>query len=126
MRAIEIQLPAPAKKLLIRVFVDSTALHTYWHCHRLPSRSFSVDGRQFHVCARCTGLIVGMFAAPLWVLVGANSGGVLLGALVVNMLDGGTQLVGWRQSSNLVRFALGLIVSASGLAFLYRLLGQLA
>jgi hypothetical protein len=46
------------------VFVDSIFLHRWWSCHRLPERSFSVAGRQFHICARCTGVVVGLVASP--------------------------------------------------------------
>ena len=28
-------------------------------CHQLPDRSFHIDGHQFAVCSRCTGLYVG-------------------------------------------------------------------
>lgn len=30
-------------------------------CHRLPERSFFWDGRQMPLCARCTGLYIGVF-----------------------------------------------------------------
>ncbi len=28
-------------------------------CHQMPERSFFIRGRQFPLCARCTGLLVG-------------------------------------------------------------------
>ena len=30
-------------------------------CHQIPGRSFTVDGRLFAVCHRCTGLYLGLF-----------------------------------------------------------------
>lgn len=30
-------------------------------CHRMPERSFFVHGKQFPVCARCTGAFIGYF-----------------------------------------------------------------
>lgn len=32
-------------------------------CHQLPERSFFYNGKQFPVCARCTGAIVGQIIA---------------------------------------------------------------
>lgn len=28
-------------------------------CHQMPERSFSYKGKQFPVCARCTGIFIG-------------------------------------------------------------------
>lgn len=39
-------------------------------CHQLPDRSFFLAGRQLPVCARCTGLYLGVAAGLLgWFLV---------------------------------------------------------
>jgi uncharacterized membrane protein len=38
-------------------------------CHQLPERSFFIHGKQFPVCARCTGVFIGqllsLFMIPL-------------------------------------------------------------
>lgn len=34
-------------------------------CHQRPDRSFFIRGRQFPVCARCTGVYIGELAALL-------------------------------------------------------------
>jgi uncharacterized membrane protein len=34
-------------------------------CHRLPERSFFYKGKQFPVCARCTGVIFGQYISLL-------------------------------------------------------------
>ena len=33
----------------------------YWGCHQLPSRSFFIGKYQFPLCARCTGIVLGIF-----------------------------------------------------------------
>ncbi len=35
-------------------------------CHRMPERSFFYKGHQFPVCARCTGVSIGQFAAVIF------------------------------------------------------------
>ena len=32
-------------------------------CHQMPERSFFIRGKQFPVCARCTGVMIGNIAA---------------------------------------------------------------
>jgi uncharacterized membrane protein len=104
-------LPATIKQTLgdlaIKAFVDSILLHRLWRCHGLPERSFFVRGRQFHVCARCTGLIVGLPCSIL--LLPIREVAPLFFALFATALvaDGLTQLAGWRYSNNKLRFATG-------------------
>ncbi len=37
----------------------------YSGCHQLPERSFFYKGKQFPVCARCTGVSIGQFLAVI-------------------------------------------------------------
>jgi len=52
--------------------VISTPLYTFYSyiCHRIPSRSFHIEGEQFGVCSRCFGvyfgLLLGYVIYPLW------------------------------------------------------------
>jgi len=38
-------------------------------CHRLPERSLHIDGHQLPLCARCTGIYIGMLTGWLWLIV---------------------------------------------------------
>jgi len=95
------------QKIAIWLFVDSVWLHKYWGCHRLSDRSFFVRGRQFHICARCTGLFVGLPCSLLllpWREESAYVFGVFAFLLVA---DGLTQFIRWRVSNNRLRFFTG-------------------
>lgn len=37
-------------------------------CHRIPERSLHIDGHQLPLCARCTGIYIGMLAGWLWLI----------------------------------------------------------
>lgn len=88
-------------------------------CHQLPERSFFGGGVQVPVCARDTGIYVGMlFALVLIALLephrptGLPSVGVsaLLGAFVLAMAaDGVTSYAGWRETTNEIRLVTGLL-----------------
>jgi len=99
--------------VITRIFIDSTVWHRWWRCHRLPDRSFALSGRQFHICARCTGLITGTLAAPLAALALPASAWPLLIAGTALIADGLTQLQGWRQSTNSLRFLTGAAAGAT-------------
>lgn len=81
----------------------------------MPERSFFIRGRQFHICARCTGLFVGgVLSLPLLPLTLCIDG--WLPALLLPMpIDGVTQLIGLRRSNNALRFFSGLLF---GIVFL--------
>lgn len=97
------------RKLLIRLFVDNLTLDKYWHCHQMQQRSFFVRGRQFHICARCTGILIGYIFSPLLFFLSLE---IIVKSFVICALimavDGFTQLWGWRESGNILRFITGL------------------
>ena len=97
-------------------------LNIFWFgsslCHRIPERSFHWNGRQLPVCARCTGLRLGLLTFPLF----------LFGVLYINMwwsallvlplaIDGLTQAIFHRESNNRLRLVTG-ILAAVGLGAL--------
>lgn len=80
----------------------------------MPERSFFIKNHQFPVCARCTGFYTGLivfliynfffeitYTPELFVI------SVLL--LIPTAIDGFTQLLGYRESNNNLRFTTGFI-----------------
>lgn len=84
-------------------------------CHQLPERSFFLLGHQLPVCARCTGIYVGVFVGSFLAHLKAPPRGVLVAALIPMVVDGVTQLV-FRESFNVLRAATGFIAGV-GVAF---------
>ena len=85
-------------------------------CHQLSHRSLHVWGFKLAVCARCSGVYLGFLAGaliypvfrplesekmvPLW---------FIALSFTPLVLDGFTQLLGFRESNNLLRLATGLL-----------------
>lgn len=80
-------------------------------CHRRPERSFFYKGKQFPLCARCTGTLAGFVTLPLFALklVHLNFLWIFL-LMLPAWVDGTTQLYGWRQSNNWLRLATGFLL----------------
>lgn len=83
-------------------------------CHRLPSRTFRIGKWYFPVCSRCTGVYLGIFSCDLIVnLVNINYNFYLTCIAVViaapTFIDATSQLLGFRESNNMLRFSTGLM-----------------
>jgi uncharacterized membrane protein len=79
-------------------------------CHQIPERSFNFKGRQFPVCARCTGILLGYCTLPLFYF------GIikipLLFIILFNiplLIDSITQYYGLRESNNKLRLITGFL-----------------
>ncbi len=84
-------------------------LPIFFGCHCRPDRSFFYRGRQFPICARCTGELVGILALLLtwfWVHPGAVCSLCLLLPLIA---DGVIQLRTSYESNNLRRLWTGIL-----------------
>ena len=79
-------------------------------CHRMPERSFFYKGHQFPVCARCTGIYLSLITIPLLKILNLKFTtlivvGIIL--LIPMIIDGTTQLLGKRESTNNLRLVTG-------------------
>jgi uncharacterized membrane protein len=105
-------------------------------CHQLPGRSFFLCGHKMAICARCTafytsfwgmGLLYGAWKATPWGC--RHRPGPLpikwLAVLAVPMfIDGFTQLVGLRESTNLLRTITGTLVGVGIGLLIYPILDE--
>lgn len=112
------------RNFVIAVFIDNALLHRWNLCHRMAERSFFLGGRQFHLCARCTGLLCGYILSPCLFFLWSFSSAVYFFPLffLFLSLDGFTQLFGLRESNNLLRFVTGFGFGLSMPLFLARIL----
>lgn len=83
-------------------------------CHHLPERSVPFFGLERYLCSRCLGVLLG------WVFgLFVHFGGVHLPLQVIAtmimplVIDGTTQGLGWRLSTNSIRLATGLLCGAA-------------
>jgi uncharacterized membrane protein len=81
-------------------------------CHRREDRSFKIHGHKSLLCARCTGICIGAIAAivlsPIILLVPTMIRFLFVFPLII---DGLTQLSGFRESNNVLRLATGILFS---------------
>lgn len=93
-----------------------------FRCHQLPDRSFFFHGKQFPICARCTGIVLGIILSPLICIFLPENiyVSIFLGSFM--LLDGFTQLYGIRESNNITRLVTGLLFGYSIISFLFYLL----
>jgi len=103
------------------------ALRYYWERLLAHRHWFAVPvfGRELHLCSRCSGIVLG-FAGLKFSLIAVSasyafpfSSGFLVSLLLAlpSILDWTTQSLGFRQSSNGLRFATGFLEGV-GVAFL--------
>ncbi len=83
-------------------------------CHQRPERSFFISGVPVAVCARCLGMYVG---AAVGLLVRMSEGlatRLFVAAVTLNLIDAVAEYAGWHGNWMAVRFALGLMLGATG------------
>lgn len=91
--------------------LKDAALHV---CHRRPDRSFFYKGKQFPVCARCTGTAIGFLSLPLFALKLLTFGWwSFLLMLLPAYIDGSSQAMGWRESNNWLRLFTGILLGVA-------------
>ncbi len=88
------------------------------HCHRKPERSFFYKGKQFPVCARCTGIHIGYVAYPLLLFkVIWFSFPITILLILPTAIDGLTQAYFNRESNNWLRAITGLTAGVGIMCF---------
>lgn len=82
----------------------------YWGCHQMPERSFFINGYQFPVCARCTGIIIGYVMGFILCAIQIHMRNYICIALIFLMgIDGTVQLFTKYNSNNFKRFITGIL-----------------
>ncbi len=104
--------------IIINLFIDNRYLHLLFNCHQISSRSFFWKGRQFHICARCTGIFVGVLFSPSMLIFWKYSIYIFPLSFIVLGIDGVTQLLKFRESNNRLRFITGFFFGYSFLSFI--------
>ncbi|MBM7686406.1 DUF2085 domain-containing protein [Defluviitalea raffinosedens] len=88
-------------------------------CHQIPERSFFIGNHQLPLCARCTGIYMGVFLGFLYLFSRKRWKGnkppslkILLFILlswIPMMIDGATSYIGLRASNNIARLITGFL-----------------
>lgn len=88
-------------------------------CHQIPERSFHYRGKQFPVCARCTGVSAGYLTLPIFLLNIVQPSLLLIILFIMLMLlDSVTQALGYRESNNILRFITGSLGGVAQVALI--------
>lgn len=100
-------------KIITALFVNSVWLHRFWGCHRLSTRSFFINGRQFHVCARCTGILLGIPVSLAFIPLRKWCPPFFVLSFFIMLIDGLSQHLQWRESNNVLRFFTGISTAST-------------
>lgn len=94
-------------------------LHFMFFCHRIPERSFFIKGKQFPICARCTGILVGYFIGIIYLLLTFKHNLILEIVFMIPLaIDGIGQYLGYWISNNKRRFLTGILAGISTICIL--------
>lgn len=86
-------------------------------CHRNSGRSFLKLQKYIPLCARCTGMLIGILMFPIYFYIApAFLLAIILSfsAQIPLLIDGFTQKWKWRNSTNLLRVTTG-VISGNGM-----------
>jgi uncharacterized membrane protein len=82
----------------------------YFFCHRLEERCIKIGNHTSFLCARCTGLVVGVGLAVMLFALNVILPLYALGLICLPLLiDGFTQAFNLRKSNNPLRFTSGIL-----------------
>lgn len=112
------------KQIIMKnIKIDKRRLHITY-CHRKPERSFFWKGKQFPVCARCTGIHLGYLSFPLFLFsIFTLNIWWAIALITPTYLDGLTQAFFQRESNNILRVSTGFLAGI-GLMSLIAIIGH--
>jgi len=95
-------------------------LRIFFGCHARPDRSFYFRGKQFPICARCTGELIGLIAGiPIAICFGYPQFWIVALMMVPLVVDGLVQRLTKYESNNRRRLITGILF---GIAFIFALI----
>jgi uncharacterized membrane protein len=93
-------------------------LHYMFLCHRIPERSFFYKGKQFPICARCTGILIGYLFGIIYSTLSKKSHLLFQLLLLIPIaIDGLGQLHGYWTSNNTRRLLTGILAGIATIGF---------
>ncbi|MFP3152906.1 DUF2085 domain-containing protein [Lachnospiraceae bacterium ZAX-1] len=78
-------------------------------CHQMPDRCFSIKGKQFPICARCTGVLLGDIAAYAMFFMYIPPSWLCFVGCIIIFTDWLIQYLGIHMSTNIRRLITGII-----------------
>ncbi|WP_250277771.1 DUF2085 domain-containing protein [[Clostridium] colinum] len=91
-------------------------------CHCMPDRSFFYKGKQFPICARCTGQLIGVIVGIIFIVKLKDIKGIYIILLTMPLiLDGFIQLLTNYESNNIKRVITGFLLGIVIIAILVKL-----
>lgn len=93
-------------------------------CHQRPERSFFYRGKQFPVCARCTGVFIGELLGISFFKFAEVSIPVAICFCALMLLDWGIQFLFSRESNNIRRLITGLLCGYAFGDFIMKLIRE--
>ena len=95
-------------------------LRIFFGCHARPDRSFYFRGKQFPICARCTGELIGIILGiPIDFFWGCPRFEIVLVMMIPLIFDGFLQRLTSYESGNIRRLITGILF---GIAFIFAFL----
>jgi len=91
-------------------------------CHQWPTRCLWVFGSNTALCTRCLGIFIALLLSGLFFGIKSPDRIYWKTAILMNLpalVDGYTQLKGWRLSNNYLRLITGLLAGVGAGAFLF-------
>ncbi|MBD3342377.1 MAG: DUF2085 domain-containing protein [Candidatus Lokiarchaeota archaeon] len=101
-------------EIWLKKFFSQKSGYKFTVCHRIPERSFFFRGKQFPLCSRCTGIVLGYWLYPFFIFNLIRLPLLILILLHLPLfLDGITQIFCSRESTNSLRFITGFFAGMS-------------